>query len=240
MKNINPPELNLKNLFNEIARDFSRTRQRPWKETVRFLDSVQAERGNESGEQTLLDLGCGNGRNTLHALENGFMVFALDFSLELLKILNKSAIDQPFFSRLHLLNADLLAVPLKEGAVNSAISIAALHHLPTREKRALALQESKRVLKQGGQELISVWAFDQERFQRDYHHHLSTHSVDDERFGNIFVDWKLGCRDSGKEVLKRFYHLFVKGELGSLCESAGFTDVSEFRAGDNYYAMVVK
>ncbi len=126
MRSTSSSELKVKDLYNEIAEDFSRTRQRPWVETVRFLDSVWAPWRNKAGEQTLLDLGCGNGRNTLHALEKGFMVLALDFSLELLKILKKSAIDLQFFSRLHLLNADLLAVPLKGSAVDSAISIAAL------------------------------------------------------------------------------------------------------------------
>jgi len=240
------PEANLKELYDDIALDFSGTRQKPWPETAGFLDSLWENAEDGPGEPTLLDLGCGNGRNTLYALEKGFTVIALDFSLKLLDILRNDARERRLTGRLHLINADFLDVPLQESSVDSAISIAAIHHLATRERRDLALWEWRRVMRPGGRLLISVWAFDQRRFRREYHQHLHRFSRDDERFGNVFVEWKLCSRGSredgysppGNKVFRRFYHLFTEGELPQLCERSGFTVLSEFRAGDNYYAIV--
>src|SRR5256885_12482984 len=42
----------------------------------------------------------------------------------------------------------------------SALSIAVLHHLPSRDDRKLALAELRRVLQPEGKALISVWSFD--------------------------------------------------------------------------------
>ena len=243
-----PPEAGLRELYDAIAPHFARTRQRPWPDTMDFVDSIYRDMSGRKGQQTLLDLGCGNGRNALYALEKGFLVLALDFSLELLKILDADAGKRGYRQRLELLNGNMLTLPLEENSVDCAMSIAALHHLATREKRLRALGECRRVMKTGGRALFSVWAFDQDRFREEYVRHLASFSRDEKAFGNLLVDWRSGTQpgtngDTGVEEqrsFKRFYHLFVEGELAGLCEEAGFHLVSSFRSGDNYYVVVEK
>ncbi|CAE7858853.1 alkbh8 [Symbiodinium sp. KB8] len=62
---------------------------------------------------------------------------------------------------LNALTADGLAVPLRSGAADAAVSIAVLHHLSTAERRAAAVGEVLRVLRPGGTFMIQAWAKEQ-------------------------------------------------------------------------------
>lgn len=50
-------------------------------------------------------------------------------------------------------------MPLRSGSVDAVLSIAVLHHISTEARRVAALRELMRVLRLGGELLVSVrWA----------------------------------------------------------------------------------
>ncbi len=249
-----PREEGTRSIYNQIAKHFARTRQHPWPETAKFIQdqaSLLISKGDDGTGKPplLLDLGSGNGRNSLFARELGFSVLALDFSRELLTIQREISRELkpqvPGSPVIETVEADLLALPLADSSVDSTLGVAVLHHLESRERRLWALRECLRVLKPGGRALFTVWAFDQPRFSGELARHQECFSLGSPGFGDVLVDWNLQAGDSVSQaeeprVFKRFYHLFLENELDELCQEADFMLISSFRAGDNYYAILKK
>ena len=137
-------EINVKNVYNKIAKEFSDTRYRPWTCVESFLDNVAV--GCKIG-----DIGCGNGKNMKYRVdcEN----YGCDFSEELVKICKGDGLDVVY--------GDILSVPFEDKQFDYTICIAVIHHLSTPEKRKKAIDEVMRVTKKGGKALILVWALEQ-------------------------------------------------------------------------------
>ena len=133
--------------FDAIAEHFDKTRNRPWKEVIKFL---------EEGKGRLLDMGCGNGRHSKVAMDLGYRVVGLDASGELLKICKGKPIEA------HWVQGDVKTLPFNSHSFDRLICIAVIHHL--RDLRVEALKEMRRVLNIGGKILISVWARELERW----------------------------------------------------------------------------
>ncbi len=135
--------------YDLIAEDFSFTRkQRPWKEVIMFIKSL------ESG--ILLDIGCGYDRYSKYFVGE---YIGLDFSKGLIK---QSLKDNP--SNLYVVG-DALEMPFKENIADAIISIAVLHHIPTKEDRKKFLKNVLSISKTKSRILISVWYKNQERFR---------------------------------------------------------------------------
>jgi len=137
-------EINVKDVYNKIAKEFSNTRYRPWTCVESFLDNVEI--GCKIG-----DIGCGNGKNMKYRVdcEN----YGCDFSEELVKICKDDG--------LNVVYGDILSVPFEDKLFDYTICIAVIHHLSTPEKRKKAIDEVIRVTKKGGRILLLVWALEQ-------------------------------------------------------------------------------
>ena len=137
-------EINVKDVYNKIAKEFSNTRYRPWTCVESFLDNVES--GSKIG-----DIGCGNGKNMKYRVdcEN----YGCDFSEELVKICKGDGLDVVY--------GDILSVPFEDKQFDYTICIAVIHHLSTPEKRKKAIDEVIRVTKNGGKILLLVWALEQ-------------------------------------------------------------------------------
>ena len=94
----------------------------------------------------------------------------------------------------HVCQSTILSLPFNDNTFDSVISIACIHHLNTHERRKKAINECKRVLKPNGSMLISVWA-NSEKYGS----------------GDQYIKWN-------NHESKRYYHLFDKNELSSLCD----------------------
>ena len=203
----------LQSVFDAIADEFDRTRQRPWREVVAFTSRL-------SPEAHLLDVGCGNGRHMIPHLENGGRVLGVDVSSRLLAAAGRNLARHREWA---LVIGVATELPIPTGAFDAVICTATLHHIPSDADRLVAVNEIRRVLRPGGVGLLSCWAFEQGRFSR-------LDSQDTE------VPW---VRADGSAVM-RFYHLFREGELETLVERAGLTVDRSFRSGDNYYVELSK
>jgi tRNA (uracil-5-)-methyltransferase TRM9 len=108
-------------------------------------------------DSLLVDLGCGKGVACLHWLRKGGLAcVGLDASIEMLREALSTlsrALPPPL-----LIAGDIKALPFKDRCFDAALLVSVLHHLITKEDRVNALRELKRVLKEGGVALVSVWA----------------------------------------------------------------------------------
>jgi len=157
-----------------------------------------------------LDLGCGNGRLIELFQDKEIEYFGVDNSEELIKIAKEKYPDKNFQT------ADALNLPFSGNFFDKVFSIAVLHQIPSKELRLQFLKEVKRVLKPGGQLILTVWVFHQPKelfliFKATLLKILSLSRLD---FGDFFEPW-------GKK-LQRYYHDFSKRELFNLAKEIGF------------------
>ncbi|WWC90335.1 uncharacterized protein L201_005268 [Kwoniella dendrophila CBS 6074] len=145
-------EKNVHEVYEAIAGHFSQTRHKPWPFIQKFLHSLPA---NSIG----LDSGAGNGKYLPSSREAGLEMIALDRSSGLLEIAKNENGGE-------CLRGDLCFQGWRKGVFDFAISIAAIHHLSTPERRRLAVKSLIRPLKLSSSPtyskfMIYVWAYEQ-------------------------------------------------------------------------------
>jgi len=169
--------------YNLIAHDFSRTRGKIWEEVAFLFDAGKGER--------VLDLGCGNAR--YYELLKNTRYTGIDFSEKLIEIARKKYPDADF----RVQNA--LDLKFENETFDKVYSIAALHHIPSREFRLKFLMEARRVLKPNGKLILTVWKF------RGLKYFL---------LKDFIKPWA--------KINSRYYHSFSKRELANLLSKSGF------------------
>lgn len=126
------------------AADFSKSRFRIWPHVKQFLDKLPPN-------STVLDIGCGNGKNMIYG--NGRLkMFGLEQSQSLCDICTERG--------LNVVQGTALKLPFPDNHFDAIIMIAVIHHIDPKE-HIHALNEIKRVLKQNGTCLITNWAVEQ-------------------------------------------------------------------------------
>ena len=175
----------VKGAYDKISNEFKKTRVFTWRWCDNFMNELKKH-------TTLLDIGCGTGRNMNY---KDIYTIGIDISIEQLKECDDNTIQ-----------GDMTKMPFKNNSIDNIICIASFHHLSTLERRIICLSEMKRVLKDGGKILLSVWSINQPKKTRRV---FST-------FGNTIVYWK---------KIPRFYYIFTKNEIIDLLNNY-FTIIS--------------
>jgi len=163
----------------------------------------------------LLNLGCAHGPDFL-PFKDGFELYGVDFSAEMLKLAEKYA--KKFGFDVELTLADVRRLPYPDDSFDWAIAVATYHHLGGGEHQE-ALNELRRVLKPGGEAFITVWNRGQPRFW------FKPREVE--------IPW----RKKGR-ILYRRYYLFSYAELERLAKRAGFEVIKSFP--ESAYRLPVK
>jgi tRNA (uracil-5-)-methyltransferase TRM9 len=226
----NRPRPRVREVYDEIAAHFSKTRAYPWPEVEDFLDGVASGAGAAGPGQTAtaprsvgLDIGCGNGRHAGGLAAVTDRVVALDVSRELLAEARTRMATEGWDGR--LLQGDASALPLSTGSVDVALYVATLHHLPDRETRVDSLAELSRVLAGGGRALVSAWSTAHDRFDAD---------LETKRGFDTTIDWTL----PGGETVPRFYHIYAPEEFEADLCAGGLAVRNAFVSSGNCYAVV--
>ena len=123
-------EINVKYVYDTIAKEFSETRYRPWSCVEEFLNDVK--KGSKIG-----DIGCGNGKNMVYRRDCDN--YGCDFSQGLVNICKSKG--------LNTIYGDILDIPYENDNFDYTICIAVIHHLSTVEKRKKAIRELLRITK---------------------------------------------------------------------------------------------
>lgn len=120
----------------------------PQNDVVRFMKYLRKEGGFEYANKTLLDIGCGTGRNTLYAQEIGFNAVGFDIS--------KTAVEHGLsYAQNHGTHLSLSVgsmskkFPYPDNSFDVLLDITSSNSLSSTE-RDIYLIESYRVLKVGG------------------------------------------------------------------------------------------
>ena len=154
----------------------------------------------------LLNIGCAHGPDFL-PFRQGFDLYGVDFSIEMLRLARKYS--QKFNFTVSLSLADANCLPYPDETFDWAISVATYHHIKGEDEKRAALNELRRVLKPGGEAFITVWNRWQPRFWF--------------KRKEVAVPW----RTKGK-TLYRYYYLFSYPELERLAKKAGFQVLKSF------------
>jgi len=188
-----------KNIFDQIAPGWYNFRH--WSIFRSELEAL-AQRWQKG---KLLNIGCAHGPDFL-PFKQGFDLYGVDFSTEMLKFARKYS--QKFGFAVELTLADVCHLPYPDETFDWAISVATYHHIRGEGQQA-ALNELRRILKPGGEAFITVWNRWQPRFWF--------------KPREVAVPW----RKKGK-TLYRYYYLFSYPELGRLVKKAGFQVIKSF------------
>lgn len=117
---------------------------------------------NEKGIKTILDVGCGAGRNAVFLAKEGFYLVGLDISATALGLALKRTHDEKT-RNCRFVVGTFLKLPFQDGCFNSAFSSYGIENvsLPKIKK---ALSEMKRVVRKGGLMLVTLHSTKHWRF----------------------------------------------------------------------------
>jgi ubiquinone/menaquinone biosynthesis C-methylase UbiE len=164
----------------------------------------------------VVDIGCGNGRNMLKI--SGISYYGVDFSEEMIKNAEKYANNEGIDARLFVRGVDKLDREVfKDNMFDYGLFLATLHCIEGDVKREKALKEFYRVLKKGGEGLISVWNSEDKRF-----YGLS---------GDVYMSW----RKEGRDIM-RHYYLYNPDEFYDLLKSVGFEIVEVYGSREDRFS----
>ncbi len=185
--------------YNKIAEDFSYTRTAFWNE-LNFIKGLIKEGDN------ILDLGCGNGRFFEQLKGKNIKYTGSDASENLLKIAKEK-----YGKEAKFIHTDTLNLPFKDNSFDIIISFAVLHHIPSKKFRDQFIKEARRVLKNDGILIISVWNLWQKKFIPIIIKYalLKLFRLSKFDFKDIYLNF-------GKYKKARFLHAFTEKELGQL------------------------
>lgn len=213
-----------KRVYNTIANTFSDTREFLW-------DDLKGLERFTNDHDTVLDIGCGNGRLYQLFSEKQVNYIGLDQSDQLIAIAKERFPEQRF------LVSNMTKIPLQNEFADVIYAIASFHHLPNDTLRVQALQEMKRMLKKNGQIILLNWNLYSDWAREKY---------DGDEQGDYLIPWKDG---NGNVLGVRYYHGFLLEDLHDLAEKAGLLiveqhyikkgKVSSIGPGENIFTRLV-
>lgn len=192
--------------YNIISKVFDNSRVRIWNNVKQFLiDDGDANRSRNTN--TLLDCGCGNGKNMIYAQSLGYHSDGFDISNNLLDICKNKG--------LNVYYQDVLNLKVNK-KYNKIISIAVLHHLQTFEEQVAAIKILCDCLDNNGKLLVSFWSKEKtlddiKEYRQDSQGSRGiiandVRSKSDSRdfvAGPNYVSWKL----DRENIIQRFYYI---------------------------------
>lgn len=168
-------------VYDEIAKDFNRTRFCIWRFVSEFLY-------DKSSELMGLDIGCGNGKNIL--FNEKLNIIGVDSCKSLVDICQSKGINVKL--------QDCCNLIFPSNHFDYAMSIAVFHHLASESRRRLALKEMIRVIKPGGQGVFSVWSYENQKGQNK----MKIRKFDK---GDNLIPW---IRRKDKKMFMRYYYIY--------------------------------
>ncbi|HAX68186.1 MAG TPA: hypothetical protein DCY14_01135, partial [Anaerolineae bacterium] len=195
--------------YNRFGDSFSATRQRLQPGAKKVLSLIQAD-------ESVVDLGCGNGLFLRELLRRGHKaaLLGVDFSLPLLR--EADSIPGVDFWEMDLvaLSSQTHQLNMASGRWAAVTMFATLHHIPSREIRLGILKGVEKLLKPGGRFYLSNWQFlnsDKLKARIQPWDRVGLSNEDVEK-GDFLLDWR-----SGGTGL-RYAHQFSEEELLGLAE----------------------
>lgn len=199
----------VKDIYEEIAEHFDNTRPYKWAWVNDFLDKLKLN-------ANVYDLGCGNGRNMINNNSKKLNFIGIDNCENFVKICKSK--------NLNVFNANITQIPLESNSADAIICIAVFHHLANFDNRINALMEMKRLIKNNGKILLSIWSINQPpKTRRSFNN-----------YGNNIVLWnKYG------KIYERYYYIFKLDEIKELFKKCGLMIINyEYSCGNEIFTLI--
>ena len=164
--------------YEKNYEEFSKTRYSIW-------DSVKKFSENFKSDSLVLDAGCGNGKN-MNYLKDKCEIIGIDSCKNFVTLCKER--------QLNVLESNILNLPFEDNTFDYIISIAVIHHLKTESERYKAIDEMLRVLKPNGKMLVTIWAYESDKFSENKNFKIGDNIV---KFNNN----------------NRYYYIFNKEKL---------------------------
>jgi ubiquinone/menaquinone biosynthesis C-methylase UbiE len=174
--------LSIEQVYDKIADQFNNTRYKIWGSVKTFMDGLPKD-------ASVLELGCGNGKNMLY--RSDINIKGIDISNEQVIICKRKNLDVE--------KGNITELKFDNDSFDFMICIATYHHLDNDIDRQKCLKEMYRCLKYSGEVFITVWAMEQQ--ENSSFNFTQTDEM---------VPWK--SKDDGNTYL-RYYHIYRKDEL---------------------------
>ncbi len=113
-----------------------------------------------------LDVGCGTGRQTRALAMVSQRVLAIDRSVQSLRLCHAKLAQRNLASRVLLIQADLLAIPVRCGVGDVVVTAQVLQHLPTAEARAKSVDKIAEALGPHGVLIASLYEWSGQPWRR--------------------------------------------------------------------------
>jgi len=198
--------------YDDFAASFSLTRDYVPESIAGLLGNI-ANKGD-----SVLDIGCGNGRMAPFFADYGANYVGVDNSQKLIEIAQNKNPNAKFVA------GGALSLPFPGAEFDLALSLAVLHHIPSRVYRVKFFQEAYRILKPGGRLVVAVWdlrpaAMIKQKKWKQLRNFFATQikiilRAEKLDFGDFFIPWQ--------NKYWRYHHVFSLRELEKLAKSAGF------------------
>lgn len=188
-------------------------------------------------DDTVLDLGCGDGRHLLELARRGYKnITGVDSTKYCLDIAEERAEAEQL--SIQFIQDDMRS-PRNEGAYEAVLSLfSSLGYFETRNENLHVLQNAFRSLKPGGKLLIDVrgkenfaYHFDEESWSEHDGSYVLTKRIPLNDFSVIENTWTIIKNGNVTDLL--FSHwIYSAHELKTMCESAGFSDIRAYGGMD--------
>ncbi|MBT7071891.1 MAG: class I SAM-dependent methyltransferase [Anaerolineae bacterium] len=203
--------------YQSFGTEFSRTRRRVQPGVRKIVERI-------GRDDSLLDVGCGNGEFIRQLAANGHRapILGVDFSLPLLE--DAKLIPEDFPATFHAFDITEKEWTEVSGQYSVITCFAMLHHIPSEATRLQILRNIHQRLAQQGQFIHSNWQFlNSERLRKRIQGWdivgLDAADVDE---GDYLLDWRSGGTGY------RYAHHYSEAELAYLAEMSGFKVVETF------------
>ena len=196
--------------YTKISDGFSKSRSQAWPSVVEFINTFPIN-------TSMLDAGCGNGKNMI--VRDDLKWTGCDICPELLDICRNR--------NLNVVEADIRYLPFDNNTFDASMSVAVIHHIDTFEGRLKAVDELIRVTKTSGKIFIQVWQdtdLENNKFQK-----INSH-------GDYYITWT-----QNNEIIKRFYHMFKEDEVDRLIDKlVGIKIIKKYIEASNWIILLEK
>lgn len=180
-------------VWDEISEKWAGWRKNPSEEVESFSAGKKGR---------VLDIACGNCRQLIPF--SRCERYGIDFSPKMID--NAKKFCKTFQIKADLRVAETSSLPFEDNFFDVVLFLFSLHNLREPERKE-SLREMKRVMKPGGNGIISVWLKEEK--------------------GDREIPWKEGL----DKIVYRYYHFFGKEELEKLVSKAGFEIAKSYISG---------
>jgi SAM-dependent methyltransferase len=185
--------------YNIIANDFSKTRAYVWNCTKFFINNCEKDK-------TIIEIGCGNGRNLDYALHVGFNkqnIYAFDACEEFIEIVKKKNYNSTVGLIQNINNIYL------DKKYDYLLCVAVIHHLKSEDVRFNAIVDCYNLIEYGGSGIFTSWS-----------HETSLTSHDGEKLyskkprtfnkGDNIVGWNINGKKKSSPIAERYYYIYTE------------------------------